>query len=111
MNKVKYAQLFYSVVMPRYLSKQWCYQRYFQLYFLYGRQKYGHNTQMGLMSGYRSMMHLYEPMISGLVTTLRYEALVATFEQLRMQARALPESRFKTGFLLALEESDPRHYC
>jgi len=96
--------------MPRYLSRHWCTQRYFLLYFLYTRQKYGHRQCAGLMSGYRSVMHLYEPIVMGTAHLVRRDALAKAFAQLRHQAQALPEGAFKKGFLLALEESDPRHY-
>lgn len=102
----------YTSIMRRYMEHEESMAAFFLAYFLYGKIKYGtkgySDGRLGSMSAYKSVMQVYRPYLLQ-KERVRSDSIIQRFEHLEKRARALPDDKFKTAFLAALEEVDPRH--
>ncbi len=97
----------YDIGMKRYLEPSQIKSRFFLLYFLYGKVKYGSKgsdaERLGRMSAYKAMMHLYRPMVLINKRVLISEAEARTVALCQKARRELPDGDLLQSFLLTVE--------
>ncbi|MBN2896150.1 MAG: hypothetical protein JXK05_09715 [Campylobacterales bacterium] len=93
--------------MKRYLEPDQIQARFFLLYFLYGRTRYGSKgndaQRIGALSAYRAMMNLYKPMALRRERVLIAETRSLTLALCDKARRELPEGALLDAFLDTIE--------